>query len=225
MAKTALAHVGDGPQDRAPQKIGKITDVIHDDRTLDPRWCVVKVGLLKGHHLVPVGSVRRSGDEVVVPFDKKLVQSAPNRRDPFRPRRSKRRSWPTTASGSRRARLVHKGRSTGLRRRMPFGALRRLRPVCSRGFCCGPRTDSSARLARLGVPGRPKRPAIAPRRDSRAETAGQVASDHPGPRRGPQRGPHRGPQRGPHPLTQPQTVTLPAPGWSWWWYPKSPKRM
>jgi hypothetical protein len=42
MAKTAFAHVGDDLHDRVGQKIGTITDVIYDDRTLEPRWYVVK---------------------------------------------------------------------------------------------------------------------------------------------------------------------------------------
>jgi hypothetical protein len=82
MVKTALAHVGDGLHDRAGQKIGKITDVIYDDRTLEARWYVVKAGLLKGHHLVPVDAVRMSGDEMAVPFGKELVQSAPKPEGP-----------------------------------------------------------------------------------------------------------------------------------------------
>jgi hypothetical protein len=82
MPKKAFAHVGDNLHDRAGQKIGKITDVIYDHRTLEPRWFVVKVGLLKGHHLVPVGSVSMSGSEVAVPYDKELVQTAPKPEGP-----------------------------------------------------------------------------------------------------------------------------------------------
>jgi hypothetical protein len=82
MAKTAFAHVGDDLHDRAGQKIGKVTDVIYDNRTLEPRWYVVKVGLFKGHNLVPVGSVSMSGGQVAVPYDKELVQKAPRPEGP-----------------------------------------------------------------------------------------------------------------------------------------------
>ena len=82
MAKTASAHVGDDLYDRAGQKIGKITDVIYDDRTLEPRWYVVKAGLFKGHHPVPVGSVITAGGKVAVPYDKELVQKAPKPEGP-----------------------------------------------------------------------------------------------------------------------------------------------
>jgi hypothetical protein len=82
MAQTAFAHVGENLHDRAGQKIGKFKDVIYDDRTLEPWWYVVKVGLFKRHNLVPVGSVRMSGGEMAVPYDKELVQKAPKPEGP-----------------------------------------------------------------------------------------------------------------------------------------------
>src|SRR5262245_44272193 len=82
MAKTALAHVGDDLHDRGGHKIGKIADVIFDDRTLEPQWYVVKMGMFKGRHLVPVGSVSMSGQAAAVPYEKGLVQTAPKPEGP-----------------------------------------------------------------------------------------------------------------------------------------------
>jgi hypothetical protein len=82
MAEAPIVHVGDELFDPARQKIGKITDVIVDDRTLQPQWYVVRVGMLKGNHLVPVGSVSLSDKGVAVPYDKGLVQCAPKPEGP-----------------------------------------------------------------------------------------------------------------------------------------------
>jgi hypothetical protein len=77
MTETALAHVGDDLHDPGGHKIGKITDVIVDDRVLQPEWYVVRVGMIKGNHLVPAGTVAASDIGWVVPYDKALVQSTP----------------------------------------------------------------------------------------------------------------------------------------------------
>jgi hypothetical protein len=77
MTETALAHVGDDLYDLGGHKIGKITDVILDDRVLQPEWYEVRVRILKGNHLVPARSVGASDIGSVVPYDKALVQSAP----------------------------------------------------------------------------------------------------------------------------------------------------
>jgi hypothetical protein len=82
MAETAMAHVGDDLYDPSGHKIGKIADVMFDDRTLQPEWYVVRVGMLKGNHLVPVGSVSASDNRAAVPYDKELVQSAPKLQGP-----------------------------------------------------------------------------------------------------------------------------------------------
>jgi hypothetical protein len=77
MIETMLAHVGDDLYDPGGHKIGKITDVILDDRVLQAEWYEVRVGMLKGNHLVPAGSVGASDIGSVVPYDKALVRSAP----------------------------------------------------------------------------------------------------------------------------------------------------
>ena len=60
------------------EKIGKIADVIRDQRTLDPRWLVVDFGLFRAPHYVPMEHARRSVEgALVVPFTKALVKHAP----------------------------------------------------------------------------------------------------------------------------------------------------
>ena len=82
VAETPIVQVGDELYGPGRHKIGKITDVILADRTLQPQWYVVKVGMLKGNHLVPVRSVSVSDEGAAVPFDKVLVQGAPKPEGP-----------------------------------------------------------------------------------------------------------------------------------------------
>lgn len=57
--------------------IGTISDVLYDD-TGEAEWAVVDLGLLRTAHYLPVASgyMTESG-EFVVPFDKRLVKTAP----------------------------------------------------------------------------------------------------------------------------------------------------
>jgi uncharacterized protein YrrD len=79
---TTSTLVGGFLYDSGGQKVGKITDVIFNDRTLQPDWYVVKEGMLKGKHLVPVGEVRTSETGAVAPYAKELIHSAPKPEGP-----------------------------------------------------------------------------------------------------------------------------------------------
>jgi hypothetical protein len=68
--------------DKTGSKIGTITDVIFDSITLQPEWYDVKVGMLGGHHLLPARTVTVEGDHGVVPFEKKVIKSAPRSSTP-----------------------------------------------------------------------------------------------------------------------------------------------
>jgi hypothetical protein len=63
--------------DKSGAKVGSIMDVVFDPATLQPEWYAVKVGVLGGHHLVPAESVTVEEGHGVVPFDKKVIKSAP----------------------------------------------------------------------------------------------------------------------------------------------------
>jgi sporulation protein YlmC with PRC-barrel domain len=59
------------------EKLGKVTDVLFDDRG-DPRWAVVSVGMLSASHYVPLTRAFTTPDgQVVVPYDKSVVKHAP----------------------------------------------------------------------------------------------------------------------------------------------------
>jgi hypothetical protein len=60
------------------EKIGKVADVIRDERTLDPRWLVVDFGLFHASHYLPAQSTYQSVDgSLVVPFTRTTVKHAP----------------------------------------------------------------------------------------------------------------------------------------------------
>ena len=59
-------------------KVGKITDVLYDDKTLTPRWMIVDLGVFAAQHYVPLNDAYQSEDgRLVIPFDKKTVKNAP----------------------------------------------------------------------------------------------------------------------------------------------------
>lgn len=64
--------------DRHNNHVGKVTDVIFDDRDFRPRWTTVKTGVLRGEHLAPMEGAYVSEDGVLVlPFDRDVVANAP----------------------------------------------------------------------------------------------------------------------------------------------------
>lgn len=64
--------------DRHNQHVGKVTDVIFDDRDFTPKWTTVKTGVLRGEHLAPMeGSYVSEDGTLVLPFDKEQVVHAP----------------------------------------------------------------------------------------------------------------------------------------------------
>jgi uncharacterized protein (TIGR02271 family) len=64
--------------DRDGSRIGPITDVYADTRTGRPEWAVVDTGLFGAKStFVPIGEARPTGDDVQVPYQKRLVKDAP----------------------------------------------------------------------------------------------------------------------------------------------------
>lgn len=77
-------YAGHDVLDEKGHKIGKVTDVVYDDRrsdaadTMTPTWMVVDPGMMRASHYVPVeGTYRSQGDEIIVPWDKEWLKSAP----------------------------------------------------------------------------------------------------------------------------------------------------
>src|SRR5690348_14568574 len=74
---TSMPTVGSDLFSKDGVKVGTVVDVLVEPTTLKPEWYDVKVGLLGGHHLVPAESVTIEDGHGVVPFDKKVIKSAP----------------------------------------------------------------------------------------------------------------------------------------------------
>jgi hypothetical protein len=63
------------------QPVGKVTDVLYDDREATPRWAIVKTGFFGGEHFVPLlNSYMDEGGRLVVPFEKGAIKRAPKPR-------------------------------------------------------------------------------------------------------------------------------------------------
>ena len=64
--------------DEHAEKIGTITDVLSDDRTLEPRWAVVSYGFPHKRTLVPMSELYQSEDgRVVTRLDRSMIRGAP----------------------------------------------------------------------------------------------------------------------------------------------------
>jgi uncharacterized protein (TIGR02271 family) len=60
-------------------RIGKIESIYLDDQTGQPEWALVNTGLFGTRSsFVPLAQASASGDQVQVPYDKQLVNDAPN---------------------------------------------------------------------------------------------------------------------------------------------------
>jgi hypothetical protein len=78
-----VALAGHTVVDTQMAKVGKVTDVLFDDRAAVPRWAVVKTGIIRGEHLVPLEQTYVDTDgRLVVPLSKSSIKRAPRiRRD------------------------------------------------------------------------------------------------------------------------------------------------
>jgi PRC-barrel domain len=77
---SAYEHrVGTKVVDTRGNTVGKVADVLYDDRTLEPRWVAVDLGLLHRHRpLVPLDETYLSDDgHLVVGFSASTVKHAP----------------------------------------------------------------------------------------------------------------------------------------------------
>ncbi len=78
MSTEHVSYVGHEVIDDDLNTVGVITDVLYDDGENEPKWLVVKPGLLQSERFVPIeGSYESAAGNVVVPFDKQWVKAAP----------------------------------------------------------------------------------------------------------------------------------------------------
>lgn len=81
----SAVYTGHQVLDEHGDKLGTVTDVVYDDPSgvdvavnPEPSWLVVDPGILRAPHYVPVeGSYRSQQHDIVVPWDKAWVKSAP----------------------------------------------------------------------------------------------------------------------------------------------------
>ncbi len=82
MTNEQKSYVGHDMTNQDGDSIGKITDVLYDDDDNEPKWLVVKPGLLQSERYVPIERSYETADgHIVVPFDKKWIQAAPKAGD------------------------------------------------------------------------------------------------------------------------------------------------
>jgi uncharacterized protein (TIGR02271 family) len=65
--------------DQEGTKIGAVEDIYVDRKTEEPEWVVVKTGLLGNRvNFVPLRDASMRGEDLLVPYDKKMVSAAPS---------------------------------------------------------------------------------------------------------------------------------------------------
>ncbi len=71
-------YVGSSVVDRLGEPVGTVKDVVFEEADLTPSWLVVKPGMFRSQHYVPArNTYRTAGDDVVIPYDRETVRSAP----------------------------------------------------------------------------------------------------------------------------------------------------
>ena len=75
---TRPALAGHAVFDAQLRRVGTVTDVLYDEREQEPRWAVVKTGVVGGEHFVPLAASYVDQDgRLVVPHDKASIKRAP----------------------------------------------------------------------------------------------------------------------------------------------------
>ena len=78
---TPPALAGHAVIDTEHKPVGKVTDVLYDEREQTPRWAVVQTGLLRSERYIPLAaSYLDEAGRLVVPHDKMSIKHAPRAR-------------------------------------------------------------------------------------------------------------------------------------------------
>lgn len=76
------SYVGSTVLDRQGEPVGTVKDVVFEEADMTPSWLVVKPGLFRSPHYVPArNTYRTAGEDVVIPYDRDVVRSAPKAPD------------------------------------------------------------------------------------------------------------------------------------------------
>ena len=71
-------YVGQEAIDQRGGKIGKVTDILSDDRTGQPAWVIVNTGVIRAEHYVPlVDAYETDEGRIVLAFDKNTIKNSP----------------------------------------------------------------------------------------------------------------------------------------------------
>ena len=79
MSSNTATYVGRKVVDPKGNKVGKVSDIFSDSRSLEPKWVSVNLGITHPHQpLIPLHDafVAESG-QLVVPFEARLIKHAP----------------------------------------------------------------------------------------------------------------------------------------------------
>lgn len=76
------AWIGHAVVDQSGDKVGKVSQIYVDDQTGQPEWLAISTGLFKSRSsFVPLQSARSDGDQLVIAYDKAMVNDAPQVED------------------------------------------------------------------------------------------------------------------------------------------------
>ena len=69
---------GQPVMDSAGNKVGKVSHIYVDDRTGQPEWLAVHIGLFQSRSsFVPLRGAQAAGDRLVVAYDREMIKKAP----------------------------------------------------------------------------------------------------------------------------------------------------
>lgn len=82
MTNTKISYLDHEVINEDHKTVGKVTDVLYEHADTEPKWLVVKPGLMQAERIVPIerSYVTEDGN-IVVPFDKKWIKSGPKAGD------------------------------------------------------------------------------------------------------------------------------------------------
>lgn len=65
--------------DNSGHKVGKVSHIYVDDRTGQPEWLAVHIGVFQNHSsFVPLRGAQADGDKLVVAYDRQTIKQAPS---------------------------------------------------------------------------------------------------------------------------------------------------
>lgn len=76
-AEEAVSWIGTPVDDCAGERLGKVSGVYSDARTSEPKWLVVRLGLLAGEAAIPFEHTAEGGGRVWAAYKREDVRASP----------------------------------------------------------------------------------------------------------------------------------------------------